>query len=130
MGVIENAKEVAELIKQYNNIELNRKIINLEREIADLQSANRKLEDELIEAKSDLAKRAAMHYRAPYYWQDGDETPFCAKCWEGKDNLPVHLPAPERVFAGIVRKCHHCKTDFWEERFKPQQHQVKRTQWS
>jgi hypothetical protein len=35
MGVVENMKEVADLIKKIGDIELNRKIVNLEGELID-----------------------------------------------------------------------------------------------
>jgi hypothetical protein len=130
MGIVENTKDLAGLIRRYSEAGLYRKIMDLEEESVQLRRKLTKAEGDLEEAGKKLTARTAMRFSGIYYWQEGDETPFCPKCWEGKDNLAVHLPAPERVFAGIVRKCHHCKTDFWEERFKPQQHQVKGTQWS
>jgi hypothetical protein len=36
MSAVENIKEIADLIKKYNNIELNRKILALEDEVIDL----------------------------------------------------------------------------------------------
>ena len=39
MGAVENIKEVAELIKKYNNLELNRKIVALEDEVLSTRHA-------------------------------------------------------------------------------------------
>jgi hypothetical protein len=36
MGAVENVKEVADLIKKFNDIDLNRRILNLENEVLDL----------------------------------------------------------------------------------------------
>jgi hypothetical protein len=130
MGIVENTKDLAGLIQRYSEAGLYRKIVDLEEESVQLRRKLTKAEGDLVEAREALATKAAMQFRAPYCWQDGDETPFCPKCWEGKDNLAVHLPALERVFAGIVRKRRHCKTDLWEERFKPQQRQLKPGTWS
>jgi hypothetical protein len=43
MGVIDDVKEVGDLIKKYNDIELNRKIVNLEGEVLDLTRDKRRL---------------------------------------------------------------------------------------
>jgi len=118
MGVIENAKDLAGLIQKYSEAGLYRKILELEDESGDLRRKLRKAETDLDEAKAELAKRAAMQFRPPYYWKDGDETPFCPKCWEGKDRRDVHLTATIRNFVGVRRDCLHCKENFWEETFK------------
>lgn len=130
MGVIENARDLAGLIQKYSEAGLYRKILELEDESGDLRRKLRKAEADLEEARAELAKKATMEFRAPYYWRDGDKTPFCPKCWEGKDKLAVHLPAPTEVFAGIVRKCVHCKTDFWEQVFKQQRRGQAGGSWS
>ncbi len=118
MGVIDNAKDLAGLIQKYSEAGLYRKILELEDENGDLRRKLRKTETDLEQSKAELAKRAAMHFRPPYYYKDGDETPFCPKCWEGKDEQDVHLSAPVRNFAGVSRKCLQCKETFWEERFQ------------
>jgi hypothetical protein len=120
MGVIENAKDLAGLIQKYSEAGLYRKILELEDESGDLRRKLRKAETDLEEARGELVKRGAMKFRPPYYWKDGDETPFCPKCWEGKDKLDVHLSARRRNFAGILRDCLQCKSSFWEERFNQQ----------
>ena len=43
MGAVENIKEVADLVKKFNDIELNRRILNLENE--DLSRDNRRAEE-------------------------------------------------------------------------------------
>jgi hypothetical protein len=43
MGAVENTKEVADLVKKFNDIELNRRILNLENE--DLSRDKRRAEE-------------------------------------------------------------------------------------
>jgi hypothetical protein len=31
-----------------------------------------------------------MTFNEPFYYQEGDKTPFCPACWELK-NFPIHL---------------------------------------
>ncbi len=115
MGVIENAKEVGELIKKYNDIELNRRIVNLEVEVAELQRDKLALEAKVAEHERTLNQRAAMQFRKPYYYQEGDEVPFCPKCWEASQ-LAVHLTDSYRMAGGIGRRCVNCEKVHWERR--------------
>jgi hypothetical protein len=115
MGVIENAKEVAELIKKYNDVELNRRIVNLEIEVAELQRDKIRLEAKVAEQQAKLQQKQAMQFRVPYYWQDGDKVPFCPKCWEAS-GLGIHLTEPYRMASGIGRKCVQCEEIYWEQR--------------
>ena len=47
MGIIDNVKDIAELIKKYNNVELNRKIIDLRDEIFELKENNLELKEKI-----------------------------------------------------------------------------------
>ena len=38
MGAVENIKDIADLVKKFNDIELNRRILNLENEVLDLST--------------------------------------------------------------------------------------------
>ena len=57
MGVIENMKEVADLVKLIGDIELNRKILNLEKEVHELTRERIRLETKLQEAEQLLKKK-------------------------------------------------------------------------
>jgi hypothetical protein len=48
MGVVENMKDVADLIKKIGDIELNRKILTLENEVLDLSREKRRLENQVV----------------------------------------------------------------------------------
>jgi hypothetical protein len=115
MSVIENAKDLATLIQKYSEMGLYRKIVELEDKNIELLRQIRKLAFELEEAQEEMQKRKDLRFLEPYYWQDGDSTPFCAKCWEGKDKMAVHLTGRREDFDGVIRECNHCKTRFREE---------------
>jgi hypothetical protein len=42
MGAVENMKEIADFVKKFNDIELNRCILNLENEVLDLSRDKRR----------------------------------------------------------------------------------------
>src|SRR5438552_3194496 len=46
--------------------------------------------DENAALRQALSLKAVMKFREPLYYQDGDNTPFCPRCFE-KDNRAVHV---------------------------------------
>jgi len=63
MGIIDNAKDIAELIKKYNDIELYQKIIDLRDEIFELREDNLKLKEKLkpLMKKRKLIKKWSLN---------------------------------------------------------------------
>jgi hypothetical protein len=90
MGVIENAKEIADLVKKIGDIELYRKIVALEGEVLDLTREKRALEHKVEELGRALVLTKTLTFREPFYFADGDNTPYCAPCWELKREA-VHV---------------------------------------
>jgi hypothetical protein len=90
MGAIENIKEIADLVKKLGDIELYRKIIELEQEIFELSRHNLKYKGDIEELKSLLTKIKNVKYSKPFYYSEGDPHPYCPKCWEVEKVL-VHL---------------------------------------
>jgi hypothetical protein len=90
MGVIENAKEIADLVKKIGDIDLYRKIVALEGEVLDLTREKREAEAKVEELERTLAFAKALQFKEPFYWLDKDETPYCASCWELKHDA-VHV---------------------------------------
>ena len=110
MSAIQNAKELADLIKAGGDIELYRKIVELEGEIIDLTRAKRELEirNEELQAKQILQK--SLQFRSPFYFVDGEpDVPLCPRCWE-KDRVAIHLIAFD-----TLRRCPQCNRDFLKE---------------
>jgi hypothetical protein len=64
-GAAENVKEVAELIKRYNNLELNRKIVALEDEVLELTRDKRRLENKVEEQERALKFQGDLHSGSP-----------------------------------------------------------------
>lgn len=90
MGVIDHAKDLATLIKKLNNIELDRKIVDLQGEIIDLEQKNRELVEENRELKENLTYHGTLAFNGNAYWMDGkldsEKGPFCSGCWDDKKN--------------------------------------------
>jgi hypothetical protein len=97
MGVIETVKDVAGLIQKYDNIELIRRVVELQEQVYDLVTENRTLKDR-------LTTRDQLVFRKNSYWR-GDDGPFCSQCWDGEGRL-VRL----HVSPGLTAQCPKCHT--------------------
>lgn len=106
MGVIDELKEIGDLIKKVGDIELYRRIVNLEGEIIDLTRDKRHLGEKVQELQRALEFKDRLVFRNSFYWMEGDHEPYCPGCWEAK-KLAIHTSTvPE--FLGL-RQCPVCK---------------------
>lgn len=111
MSLLDNAKEVANAVHEIKNLELYSKVLDLNRGIMDLIEDNRKLHAENVELNQKLQLREKMIFKEPFYFQDGDETPFCSVCWEDKKSA-IHLKFVDQRSDGRQWNCPACHNDF------------------
>jgi rubrerythrin len=90
MGVVENLKDLAELAQKVGQIELQKKILEAEDQVREVTQEKRRLEDRVEELERALKLKNTMKFKAPFYYQEGDEVPFCPACYE-KDGRAVHV---------------------------------------
>ena len=91
MGVLENLKDVADLVKKAGEIELYKKISAAEDEVRELTREKRRLEDKVEELERAFRFQQEVVFKAPFYYlKEGDQTPYCPRCLE-KDKHPIHL---------------------------------------
>jgi hypothetical protein len=105
---ISTIKSISEVIKKYNDIDLMHQIVELQTEVFDLQK-------EVLALRKQLEDRTKMQMKGPhgYFFQDGDDVPFCPRCWEN-DGKAIHLPNPADYFVGRGRICRVCKSQYTE----------------
>lgn len=101
-------KSISEIVKKYNDLDLMKQIIDLQTEVFELQQEN-------LALKKERTERLEMRMRGPhgYYFKDGDDVPFCPKCWEG-DGKAIHLPADKDYQYFLGRICRVCKHSYHE----------------
>ena len=109
MSLISNAKEIADLIKKLDDVELYRKIIELEGEIIEVTREKHTLDERVQELTNTLNIKENMTFRQPFYYQEGDNVPFCPRCWE-TDNKSVHVVNGGQFHAGTRHTCPSCNT--------------------
>jgi hypothetical protein len=111
MSIINNAKEIAELVKKLGDIELYRRIVELEGEIIELTRAKREAELQAEHLQETLKTQEQMRFMKPFYYMGKDPVPFCPQCWEAQ-KIAVHLQGPTNVAAGPRYDCRNCKSFF------------------
>lgn len=90
MGIIDDAKDIAKLIKKYDDAELYKKIIDLRDEIFELRENNLKLKGKIKALKEEKKINEKIIFEKPYYWlKDGakKDGPYCQKCFDDNKKL-------------------------------------------
>jgi L-fucose isomerase-like protein len=118
---IGKVKELVSLVQQIDNIELYRKILDLQNEVQALSGDLLKFEERLrakdkeIESlKERLTFRAHLIHHNNLYFEtdaDGDAVgyAYCTRCWE-VEQKPVHVQQNPK-FPGMSR-CPQCKSEY------------------
>jgi ribosomal protein L29 len=91
MDIIEHAKEIAELIKKYNDQDLYQRIVDLRDEIFELREETQQLKEHIkqLENEEDISKEIYRDGNA-YFRNHKDGTksgPYCLTCWDGDRKL-------------------------------------------
>lgn len=85
MGIIDNFKDVLKIADAANNLDLYKKLAELQTSVLGLQEENQELKGRLreIEKKNDIAGRLHVKDNA-YYLDDGRQLdgPYCMRCWD------------------------------------------------
>jgi hypothetical protein len=90
MGVLDNVKEVADLVKKIGDIELYRKIVHAEGEVIELTRELRRTQERVRELEGILSVKQKLTFKVPFYFADGDIVPYCPRCWE-IEQKSVHM---------------------------------------
>lgn len=95
MSIIDTAREVVQLVQKADNIELYRRMLELQGEALKLFDENRALKDEIRELKEQLAIRGSLKWEDDKYWLEtpqGRDGPFCGTCWDVNRKLVRMVP--------------------------------------
>ncbi|HWR59398.1 MAG TPA: hypothetical protein VN328_10970 [Thermodesulfovibrionales bacterium] len=122
MGILEEVKSVAKTIQQIDNIDLYKRILDLQAHIMTLVEENNGLKTELRELKEKFKVKEKLLFGNNAYWlkrKDGsNEGPFCSNCWDVKQVFVRMLTANKstlemkgfQAYRGKVPifKCQNC----------------------
>jgi hypothetical protein len=102
----------ATAVHEIKNLELYERVLNLNAGIMDLAEENRRLRAEVEEVRKMLTLRENMNFKEPFYYQEGDEVPFCPSCFESKNPTAVHVIFDFNRADAITWHCPTCKNQF------------------
>ncbi len=113
MSIVSEVKDLAGLIQKIGDIELYKKILDLQLSISELSDkmVEQKEEIKRLNDIQDITKK--MTFREQLYYMDGDSEPFCPRCWEsGKKAIHLH-----RNSKGSYR-CKNCDNNYLTDEFR------------
>jgi hypothetical protein len=108
MGIVDEIKDIADLVKKAGDIDLYRRIVNLEGEVIDLTRGKRRAEEKIEELERALKFNKELVLKDGLYWMPNDSTPFCTGCWDAK-KLAVRLKQLVMSIDGNRFQCPNCK---------------------
>ncbi len=111
MGILDNAKQVAKAVEEIHNLELYQRVLSLHSDIIELVEENKRIRSENDELHKALKLRENMQFKEPFYYQEGDETPFCPSCMECKD-VAVHVVFVFNNTGATRWDCPGCKSTY------------------
>lgn len=118
MGIIDNAKEVADLIKKIGDQDLYRRIVDLQGEVVELSGKVVTLSQQLLTSQQKIAEfdallniRGKMQRLGSFYFLVDDPDGHCPKCRE-VDHRMVHLVSMRHDKMGIQWTCPQCRTAY------------------
>ena len=115
MSILDNAKEIATTVHEIKNLDLYARVLDLNAGIMDLIEENRKLHGENEDLKKTLQLRERLTFKEPFYYQEGDYTPFCPACWELK-NSAIHLTFEFNREDAVRWDCKVCHNTFMDKK--------------
>ena len=90
MSILDNAKQIAELIKKYKDQDLYERIVALREEILEIREENITLKHDLKTLKEASSISARLRRDGNSYFLDDDTSkthPYCLTCWDADRKL-------------------------------------------
>lgn len=111
--MLDNVKMTVDLARKLDNIELNKRIIDLQSNVLTLMEENARLKDDKSALERKLATHTEFVFKNDAYWTASGHGPFCAHCWDAKLNsIRLHSGATKGTFG-----CPACGAFMWTEEF-------------
>ena len=118
MGLYEGIKDLARLVQKLDNVDINRKLVDLSAEALDMQAKIQELtvENAELKAYNKLCDEVVYH-PDPYVTKKMDEKDirYCAACWADKKEL---VPLQRDGQVGRYMECPLCRvhiTKFFDD---------------
>lgn len=107
MSIIRDIKDVASIVQKAGNIDLYKRILDLQAEALEMLEQNSELKNQINELKAKLSTKEKLIFKNSKYYFDetgpSHKGPFCTKCWDTEGKL-VNL---QDNYSGYYR-CPNC----------------------
>jgi len=110
MGIIENLKDALKIADAANNLDLYKKLAELQTSFLDLQEENRALKEQLAQRTEHHAIQQTLKHDGERYWTEKDgkrEGPFCHVCWDIDKKL-VRMRTYQQRLGVTAYACDYC----------------------
>lgn len=125
MSVIDTVKEVAFLVQKLDNLDLLKRMVELQEQVFALVGENRDVKEENRLLQERLNTRSKMMFRDNAYWTDDTiDGPFCSRCFDAEGLLMRMLTRK-----GYAPRCPKCSTVAPDPDREPPQPRVVRSSW-
>lgn len=89
MGIVEDVREAVKLVQQVDNIDLYRKILDLQAEVQKMVQQNREKDETISRLEQALELKGKMVCEHSAYFlvdEEGNKKdgPFCTNCWDNE----------------------------------------------
>jgi len=120
MGLYDNVKDVASIIQKSDNVELYKKILDIQKESMDLSEENRKLKEKIRELEELIETKEALIYKDECYYMKSEneelDGPYCSRCWD-KDKKLIRMHIDNSRLGKVDNKCPECKVAVLKETY-------------
>lgn len=115
MGIIEDVKEAVKLSQQVNNVDLYRKLVDLQLEVMELTEQLKEKNNTIEKLEAAFELKGKMICIESVYWLKDEndkikDGPFCSKCFE-VDHIQCRLARLPRDSRPSL-KCPNCKAGY------------------
>lgn len=116
MSTLDKAKELAGLIKELDDADLYRKIVELEADIVELTSDNKELKEKVSELEKYSNIIDDLTFDPPFYVGGEKSDLYCSHCIE-VHSLPVHLiKVAKSEINPKIYSCPMCNNEYTDTR--------------
>lgn len=112
MDIIKGIKEVGDVVRKADNIDLYRQILDLQREAMELVEENNDLRKEIAQMKESNELQESLIVEDNFYFKKKNndlDGPFCTACWDQSSKL-IRLNVVEHYPSSYYSSCPVCNT--------------------
>lgn len=112
MGIVDNFKDILKVAESVNNLELYKKLSELQTRVMEVEEENRRLKEQVRQLNEQRSIGENLQHDGERYWLDRDgkrDGPFCPTCWD-VDAMLVRMRTWESESRNIHYICDFCNS--------------------